>query len=1125
MLLLLSAWACLLLLSSHTNAQLAPRDYAANDYFAVHLQPDAWPNEIAQRLGARNEGPLGELPDHYTFSCPKAASERVHQTLQDLKQRRRLLRGRHSVAPTVAERSSGLDSVLWSDKQHLRRRHVKRIPPRPPPSLPRQHQAPPQSQPEQADGQLDQAQQEAIQRLNAIASQLNIQDPIFKQQWHLFNPLQLGHDLNVTGLWLEGITGNGTISAVVDDGLDMHSNDLKDNYFADGSWDFNDNTAEPRPRLYDDKHGTRCAGEIAAVRNNACGVGMAYDSRVAGIRILSAPISDEDEASAVNYRMQDNQIYSCSWGPPDDGATMDAPSLLIKRAIVNGIQRGRRGLGSVFVFAAGNGASAGDNCNFDGYTNSIYSITVGGIDRNGDHPYYSEACSAQLVVTYSSGHGDAIHTTDVGKDKCSDGHGGTSAAGPLVVGTIALALSVRPELSWRDLQYLCLHTAVPIHLDDGDWQDTALGKKFSHTYGYGKVDAYAFVQAAKAWDLVKPQAWYHSAWISVQHAIPQGDQGLAASFHVTADALTAANLDRLEHVTVTMNVNHTRRGDLSVELRSPAGRTSHLSVSRPNDNEASGYHDWNFMSVVHWGETAVGTWTVIVKDTVDNDHTGRFIDWRLNLWGECIDPSKQELRPLPDEHDDDHDMATASVTTTSIDSATPPTPLPANPSDHIDPIGLIIAFCTGLAIYFLLRRRRSQSNARDGYEFEMHHHETVNPVQKMVASSSLTRSPAHPTQAVPKEAADSPEANIGRLRSSLPDSPPPTQSSTPTGKPQYDQIRLIEEKARNSIHVDYASNSGSVADEQRKLRKHGGTRLNTELAQYFPNFHDMLSLEPQEPQSLTAKTTLVLLDDTPDYIPPVARKDRFGARKALHDTTIIDLALAQPVTAHDPMSEQIYDKIHRKHERHEKQMKNGDRERAQHEKYQLERLLDELRGPDWLRTLGISGITETEKKRYEPKRQLFVRETQAMIEKFKWWKEEEKRRRLERQQELREEAAPPNSSEIDALAAQQLLEEAKSANRGKRTTALDTVVPAPATPFTSFFEKRHLRDAAVSGRQRSRTVLAFGYPLPELEHDHDFALPATILTDDAIKSSQRLRRRRRRDVDQSPRAARSPVLS
>ena len=37
-------------------------------------------------------------------------------------------------------------------------------------------------------------------------------------------------------------------------------------------------------------HGTRCAGEIAAARdNNICGVGVAYDSKIAGIRMLDQP--------------------------------------------------------------------------------------------------------------------------------------------------------------------------------------------------------------------------------------------------------------------------------------------------------------------------------------------------------------------------------------------------------------------------------------------------------------------------------------------------------------------------------------------------------------------------------------------------------------------------------------------------------------------------------------------------------------------------------------------------------------------------------------------------------------------------------------------------------------------
>lgn len=73
-----------------------------------------------------------------------------------------------------------------------------------------------------------------------------------------------------------------------------------------------------------------------------------------------------------------------------------------------------------------------------------------------------------------------------------------------------------------------------------------------------------------------------------------------------------------------------------------------------------------------------------MKDSDVNDHSGTFIDWRLNLWGEAIDAAKQKLHPLPDEHDDDHSYEDAPVATTSITSAPTKTATPANPDDHHD---------------------------------------------------------------------------------------------------------------------------------------------------------------------------------------------------------------------------------------------------------------------------------------------------------------------------------------------------------------------------------------------------------------------------------------------------------
>ena len=74
----------------------------------------------------------------------------------------------------------------------------------------------------------------------------------------------------------------------------------------------------------------------------------------------------------------------------------------------------------------------------------------------------------------------------------------------------------------------------------------------------------------------------------------------------------------------------------------------------------------------------------MVRDSSVNEHNGTLTDWRISLWGECIDPAKQSLHPMPTDHDDDdHDRVDAIVSTTTL-PPTSQTELPVQPSDHID---------------------------------------------------------------------------------------------------------------------------------------------------------------------------------------------------------------------------------------------------------------------------------------------------------------------------------------------------------------------------------------------------------------------------------------------------------
>lgn len=161
------------------------------------------------------------------------------------------------------------------------------------------------------------------------------------------------------------------------------------------------------------------------------------------------------------------------------------------------------------------------------------------------------------------------------------------------------------------MQHLCVRTAVHINPTDPDWEKTAAGRFFSYKYGYGRLDGYAYVQAARDWQLVKPQAWLaldpvqvEGGAMSVTGEMSGGahltGEGVTNTVSVTADAMRGANLETLEHITVKVWIQHHKRGDVEVELVSPNGVKSVLSAARSRDAATTGYQGWKFSTIKHW---------------------------------------------------------------------------------------------------------------------------------------------------------------------------------------------------------------------------------------------------------------------------------------------------------------------------------------------------------------------------------------------------------------------------------------------------------------------------------------------------------------------------------------------
>ncbi|XP_063557996.1 proprotein convertase subtilisin/kexin type 4 isoform X10 [Gorilla gorilla gorilla] len=487
-------------------------------------------------------------------------------------------------------------------------------------------------------------QQQTLQR-RVKRSAVVPTDPWFSKQWYMNSEAQ--PDLSILQAWSQGLSGQGIVVSVLDDGIEKDHPDLWANYDPLASYDFNDYDPDPQPRYTpskENRHGTRCAGEVAAMANNGfCGVGVAFNARIGGVRMLDGTITDVIEAQSLSLQPQHIHIYSASWGPEDDGRTVDGPGILTREAFRRGVTKGRGGLGTLFIWASGNGGLHYDNCNCDGYTNSIHTLSVGSTTQQGSVPWYSEACASTLTTTYSSGVATdpQIVTTDL-HHGCTDQHTGTSASAPLAAGMIALALEANPFLTWRDMQHLVVRASKPAHLQAEDWRTNGVGRQVSHHYGYGLLDARLLVDTARTWLPTQPQ---RKCAVRVQNRPTPILPLIYIRKNVSACAGLHNSIRSLEHVQAQLTLSYSRRGDLEISLTSPMGTRSTLVAIRPLDVSTEGYNNWVFMSTHFWDENPQGVWTLGLENKGYYFNTGTLYRYTLLLYGTAEDMTARPAGP------------------------------------------------------------------------------------------------------------------------------------------------------------------------------------------------------------------------------------------------------------------------------------------------------------------------------------------------------------------------------------------------------------------------------------------------------------------------------------------------
>jgi serine protease len=468
-------------------------------------------------------------------------------------------------------------------------------------------------------------------RLNTPQADPN--DTEYGKQWDLFESTA---GMNVPAAWPTS-TGSGVTVAVIDTGYVTHS-DLAANIVA--GYDFitdtavsvdgdgrDGNPADPGDYYAANEcgsgigasnsswHGTHVAGTIAAATNNGKGIaGIAHGAKISPLRVLGKCGGyDSDIIDAITWASGGSvsgvpangniaKVINMSLG--GDGACTSATQSAITAAVNRG---------TTVVVAAGN-----DNDNVANHSpgNCTNVISVAATNRAGAKASYSNYGSAVDISApggqTSTGTANGIYSTlnSGTKTPSTESYAyyqGTSMATPHIAGLVALMKSANSALTPARIE-----SAIKANA-------RALPGSCSGGCGAGLADAAKTVQAVSGSGGTTTGTTFSS---TTALAVPDAGSAVESSIAVNGHSGNAPST-----LQVGVDITHTFRGDLVLDLVAPDGSTYRLKAASTSDSADDVKTTY---TVDASGESANGTWKLRVQDTAAQD-TGTLNSWKLTF--------------------------------------------------------------------------------------------------------------------------------------------------------------------------------------------------------------------------------------------------------------------------------------------------------------------------------------------------------------------------------------------------------------------------------------------------------------------------------------------------------------
>lgn len=324
----------------------------------------------------------------------------------------------------------------------------------------------------------------------------------YQDQWNM-------QDMDLCDVWDANIKGAGVKVALIDNGVDTSHNEF-DSLNVAGSYNaFNPNggNAAILGSYLEYTHATKLAGIIFSDHNHEYIAGIAPKASLVNISFAS-PVADYSDFlvgcihRAFSYAVDSvhSDVILCAW---DLLHTWSLTSSIVEADIINAMENGRNGKGTVVVFASGNTNNGTDTlvsypANFDERI-----LVAGSLSRWGETPTFSRRGDALDVVAP----GSTIKTTTIPNNYMSytEGQYGTSLAAAHVAGLAALILSRNNSLSREQVDWIIKRSTKKLTTYTFGYSSTHIAGSWNSQMGYGKVNAKKAIQAVDALAVTQSQ--------------------------------------------------------------------------------------------------------------------------------------------------------------------------------------------------------------------------------------------------------------------------------------------------------------------------------------------------------------------------------------------------------------------------------------------------------------------------------------------------------------------------------------------------------------------------------------------------------------------------------------------